>query len=694
MALEKNKKSLVTFMAFPGPRLGRSAQLGEAPEKYLKDSIEFIKKTGFFNAIEVTKIKDPEIRENMAQLYKKYKFFVTYCAQPVQLINEDNLIAETDISSIDELERRNAVARLMECLDEAYEIGAKQFCFLSGSDPGTENGLTQRRSAFNALLKSIRELCEYALEMDKQYNRKRRMLITLETFDRESHHENMKGQLIGPSNEARELAEIIKDEDEWENFGLLYDLSHMFLLRNGYEHEEVDSLRMLAPYLNWIHIANSVTDKNDPLYGDTHVSMDYPNGAVTPEILADFIKTLNEVNFQGGVGFEIMPHGRQLSESVVNIAIAAYQEAAQQIDVNYALGGFRFKTRRFLPEKVFFKISEAKIKRPSIIMEEYENRKQRNRPYDANLLLIAADHPARYVTNVGDDPYLMGDRQQYIGRIVRCLVDNCVDGIMTTPDLMDDLMVLNRLFKEAGGNSFIDNKILIGCTNRGGLRGSMYEMDDRITAYKVDEIVERRLDGAKMMFRIDLDTAQARYSQQTIERVADMVRKCQDYKIEAYIEPLPVRQTRDGYVIKMDYGELIKTIGVATALGGTSERTWLKIPYVDNFEMVARSTSNPILLLGGASTGKPTDIIENFEKGIGAGPNVRGCMVGRNLLYPGYDDPLAVLMGVSKIVHDQETAENAVKFLAENRGKNMDYFSILMRSRKMPKVKEISKSEI
>jgi len=688
MALEENKKSLVAFMAFPGPRLGRSAQLGEAPEKYLQKSIEFIKDTGFFDAIEVTQIKDPEIRENMANLYKKYKFYVTYCAQPVQLINEDNLIASTDISSIDELERRNAVARLLECMDEAYEIEAKQFCFLSGADPGTESGLSSRKSAFNALLKSIREICEYAKVMDKQYNRKRSMLITLETFDRESHGEYMKGQLIGPSNEARELAETIKDEDGWGNFGLLYDLSHMFLLRNGYEHENVSTIRILAPYLNWVHIANSVIDKTDPLYGDTHVSMDYPNGTVTPQILADFVKTLNEVHYQGGIGFEIMPHGRQLSESVVNIAIAAYQEAAQQIDVNYALGGYRFKTRRFLPEKVFFKIAEAKMREPKIIMEEYEQRKQRSRPYDTNLVLIAADHPARYVTNVQNDPLLMGDRQQYIGRIVRCLIDDCVDGIMTTPDIMDDIMVLNRLCKNAGTNSFIDNKILVGCTNRGGLSGAEYEMDDRTTAYKVKELVERKLDGAKMMFRIDLGE-KSRYSQQTIERVADMVRECQNYKIEAYIEPLPVLKTREGYEVKMEYGELIKTIGVATALGGASERIWLKIPYVDNFEMVARSTSNPILLLGGASTGKPTDIIENFEKGMGAGPNVRGCMVGRNLLYPGYDDPLAVLLGVSKIVHEQDTAENAVKFVASNRGINMDFFSNLMGKRK-PKSNESS----
>lgn len=681
MALESNKKSLVTFMAFPGPRLGRSVQLGEAPEKYLQETIEFVVRTGFFNAVEVTTIKDPEIRDRMAKLYAKNKLYVTYCAQPVQLINEDKLIAPTDISSIDEIERQNAVSRLKECIDEAYEIGASQFCFLSGADPGTEGGLSKRKSAYNALYKSIRELCEYEKIKSKEFSRKEKMLITLETFDR-LDDKNMKNQFMGPTSEARQLAESLVDEAGYKNFGLLYDLSHMFLLKEGFEHETSESLRILAPYLNWVHIANAVVDKSDPLYGDTHVSADYPNGIVTPDILSDFVKTLNDIKFKGGIGFEYMPYGRQLSESVVNIAIAAFQEAAQQIDVNYAIGDYRFKTRKFLPEKIFFMITDLKTKHPEIIAQEYQNRIVPKKPYDKNLLIVAADHPARNVTRVGEDPYLMGDRQQYIGRIARCLIHEEVDGVMATPDIMDDLIALNYLTKQAGGNSFLDNKIMIGCTNRGGLAGSSFEMDDRLTAYKVNEITERKLDGAKMMFRLDLETSQARYSHQTLELVSNIIRDCIKYNLDAFVEPLPVEATKEGYKVKMNSGELIKTINVATALGGSSSKIWLKIPYVNNFEMIARSTSNPILLLGGDSTGKPTDIIENFEKGMGAGPNIKGCMVGRNLLYPGYDDPLAVMLGVSKIIHEQETAEEAVKYLAKNRGTQFDYFTSLLMKKK------------
>lgn len=677
MTLEKNIKSLVHFMAFPGPRLGRSTMYGEAPEKYMLDSINWIGKHGFFKGIEITLIKDHEIRQKVINLLKKYKFYITFCAQPIQLINEDNLIAETDISSIDELERTNAVNRLKSYLIEAYEFGASNFCFLSGKDPGTENGLRLRRQATQSLIRSIHEICVYNKSIAKKLNKKP-MKITLETFDRLSD-KNCKNQLIGPSDEARELAEIVRNNYGHDIFGILYDLSHMFLLRNGFDHEEANVLRSLAPYLSFIHIANTIIDKEHPQYGDTHVGMDHPDGAVTSEILANFVKTLNEINYKNPIGFEFIPQGRQLSESVVNIAVALYKEAAEQIDVNYALGPYRFKTRRFLPEKIFYMITDYRLNRYGIIREEMKNRQRRKRPWGENLIIIAADHPARRVTRVGENDLAMGDRQQYLGRILRVLIHNRVDGVMTTPDIMDDLFLINYFYKENGGESFLDNKILLGCTNRGGLSGSSYEMDDLLTAYTVEDIINCNLDGAKMMFRIDLETRQARYSQRTIEICSKIIRACNRNSIPAFVEPLPVYREKDGtYVVQYNADDIIKAIGIATALGGSSSNIWLKIPYVANFEQVVRSSSNPILMLGGESTGNPTDILENFERGLGAGPNVKGCLVGRNLLYPGFDDPYASAVAVSRILHDYDNTEKAVKELAKNRGKYMDFFTSII----------------
>ncbi|MHA1682321.1 MAG: Cgl0159 family (beta/alpha)8-fold protein [Promethearchaeota archaeon] len=670
MALEKNIKSVVHFMAYPGPRLGRSTQLGEAPESYMVDTIKKIIDDPYFNGIEITLIKDPAIRKRVAKMLKDAKMYVTFCAQSIQLINEDNLIATTDISSIDELERQNAVARILEYVDMAVELGAQHFELLSGDDPGTSSGLAARRQATRQLVRSLNEICRYTKKKAGG------MKVSLVMFDRlEGSKPQHKGQLIGPTSEAVLLGEELKLDYGHDHFGLLYDLSHMFLMRNGFDHETPEVLRQLAPYLNAVHIANSVSsDPSHPDYGDMHVAMDHPMGSVTPEVLSDFVKVLNEINFSGLVGFELLPRGRQISESVINIAKSMFQEACAQIPVNYAIGGYRFKARKFLPERFVFRLTDIRMNKPEIIAEGAKNRVKRKKlAKDGRMVIIAADHPGRNVTSVGDDPYLMGDRQQYLGRITRALMAPHVDGIMTTPDIMDELFIINFLMQQKdGGTGILDDKILIGCTNRGGLSGSMYEMDDRVTAYKIADIKKLGLDGAKMMFRLDLKSPQSRYSQYTVERCSELIRKCNDASIPAFIEPLPV-EIKDGqYQVIMDSNEIIRAIGVATALGGSSQNIWLKVPYVDNFEMVARSTSCPILMLGGASTGDPTGTIENFEKGIGSGSNICGAMVGRNMLYPGFDDPYATSAAVGKVIHELVSAEDAVKYLASLRGKDID----------------------
>lgn len=669
MALETNIKSLVHFMAYPGPRLGKSTQLGEAPEDYMLDTIQKVVDDPFFNGIEITLIKDPAIRKKVADKLKASKMYVTFCAQVIQLINEDELIARTDIASIDELERVNAVDRIKEYIDMASELGAKHFELLSGEDPGTASGLAARKQATRQLVRSLHEICTHAEKKAAG------MKVSLVLFDRlEGKGPQHKNQLVGPSSEAAAIAEEIKFDYKHPNFGLLYDLSHMFFLKNGFDHETPDVLRQLAPYLNYVHVANCVTDPEHPDYGDLHVSMDHPKGAVTPEVLADFVRVLNEIRFEGVVGFELLPRGRQISESVINIAKSMFQEACQQMPVNYAIGGFRFKTRKFFPERLFFTLTNMRTDNPDVVIETAKARARRKNVAgeDGRLVILAADHPARFVTRVGEDPYLMGDRQQYMGRIVRALMAPGVDGIMTTPDIMDDLFIIERMLKDAGHASLLDEKVLIGCTNRGGLAGSAFEMDDRLTAYSVKDAKAMGLDGVKMMFRLDLKSSQARYSQQTVELCSKLVREASQEGIPSFVEPLTVEQTPSGYRVVLDHNELIKTIGVASAIGGSSRNLWLKVPYVENFEMVARSTSNPILMLGGESTGNPTDVIEAFEKGMGAGSNIRGAMVGRNMLYPGHDDPYATTAAVGSVIHEGTSAEEAVWYLASLRGKDID----------------------
>jgi len=46
--------------------------------------------------------------------------------------------------------------------------------------------------------------------------------------------------------------------------------------------------------------------------------------------------------------------------------------------------------------------------------------------------------------------------------------------------------------------------------------------------------------------------------------------------------------------------------------------------------------------------------------------------VGRNVTFPGKDDPRAVAVAVSEIVHNGLDAEAATRVLMETRGKDMD----------------------
>ena len=91
------------------------------------------------------------------------------------------------------------------------------------------------------------------------------------------------------------------------------------------------------------------------------------------------------------------------------------------------------------------------------------------------LMMIAADHPARGALGVGGNPLAMADRDGLLERLAIALSRPGVDGVLGTPDIIDDLALLGLL----------DDKIVVGSMNRGGLRGASFEMDDRFTAYDV-----------------------------------------------------------------------------------------------------------------------------------------------------------------------------------------------------------------
>jgi len=112
---------------------------------------------------------------------------------------------------------------------------------------------------------------------------------------------------------------------------------------------------------------------------------------------------------------------------------------------------------------------------------------------DGTLFLIAADHGARGVLAAGGDPMAMADRGELLRRLILALGHPRGDGVLATPDLVEDLALLGAL----------DDRVVFGTMNRGGLAGATFELDDRFTSYDAQAIAEAGLTGGKMMLRVD-----------------------------------------------------------------------------------------------------------------------------------------------------------------------------------------------
>jgi hypothetical protein len=281
---------------------------------------------------------------------------------------------------------------------------------------------------------------------------------------------------------------------------------------------------------------------------------------------------------------------------------------------------------------------ETRATNPAAVAAVYATRTRRPvLAADGAVFLIAIDHPARRAMGVGGDPLAMADRRSLLERVETALADPGVDGVMATPDILDELALLGAL----------ENRVAIGSLNRGGLQGTAWELDDQLTAHDVPAIVEQRLDGGKMLLRIDPEN---RDSKATIESCARSISDLSRAGVMAMVEPLPYT-TRDGQaVLDTDDDELVRCVGIASALGCSSAHTWLKLPATDAVERVMATTTLPALILGGTPGPDPDTAFDAWRRAM-AVPNVRGLVVGRSLLYPPDEDVAAAVATAAQIVH-------------------------------------------
>jgi len=321
-----------------------------------------------------------------------------------------------------------------------------------------------------------------------------------------------------------------------------------------------------------------------------------------------------------------------------------------------------FRADDFISNASLTNLTDIRVQDPDYVLRAASSRSRRTSlTVDGKLNILAADHPARRVTGVGSDPLGMANRHDYLARIVRVLMGDSVDGVMATMDIIEDLLVLDDL---TGRDGFLKDKLLIASLNRGGLAGSSWEMNDPMTGASPAACAAWKLDGAKILMRICDDEPD---SLTTMVASAAAINELNSLRIPTFLEPLPVVKSEKGYKVIKTAESLAKIVGVASALGDSSRYLWLKLPYCESYEVVARATTLPILLLGGESVGDPAAFLREVAAGMSAGANVRGALVGRNVLYPGDDDPLAVAEAVGGIVHKGWSVEQAVESKARGR---------------------------
>ena len=280
---------------------------------------------------------------------------------------------------------------------------------------------------------------------------------------------------------------------------------------------------------------------------------------------------------------------------------------------------------------------EARLRSPNAAAKALKSRKRRKLLTDSQLFIVAADHTARGMLGVGDDPFAMGDRRKLLEALLVALENPQVDGVLGSADVIDELALLGVL----------DNKLVFGTMNRGGIMGASWELNDRMTAYTPQDIASRGLDGGKVLLRLADDDAG---TGPTIEACAKVVTQMAELKLPIMVEPLPYTGGNGGPAKYIDDNDkLLRAVSIASGLGSSSAYTWLKVPAGSQVERMMAATTLPGLILGGTPGPDPDATYSSWERAMKV-PNVRGLVVGRSLLFPKDGDVAGAIARAARIV--------------------------------------------
>src|SRR5690606_28250331 len=188
----------------------------------------------------------------------------------------------------------------------------------------------------------------------------------------------------------------------------------------------------------------------------------------------------------------------------------------------------------------------------------------------------------------GADPLAMADRGDLLDRLVEALSRPGVTGVLGSADIIVAVLLLGAL----------ENKVVVGSMNRGGLAGAAFELDDRFTGYDAATIEAMGFQAGKMLLRIGLEDPS---TVQTLEACARAIADLASRGLLAIVEPF--LSARVGGRLRNDLSveAVVRSVAIAAGLGPTSAYTWLKVPVVDEpggMERVLSASTLPALLFG------------------------------------------------------------------------------------------------
>lgn len=272
----------------------------------------------------------------------------------------------------------------------------------------------------------------------------------------------------------------------------------------------------------------------------------------------------------------------------------------------------------------YSEVTDLRTAEPGAVAQAWQNRATRPTVRgDGRLMIVAADHPARGALAVGSNATAMNSRSDLLDRLRAALADPGVDGVLATSDILDDLLLLGAL----------EDKVVFSSFNRGGLAGASFELDDRMTGATAASTAAAKMNGGKMLCRIDLGDPG---TVATLCACAKAVDELAAEGLIAMVEPFMSSRVNGKVRNDLSPDAVIKSIHISQGLGSTSAYTWMKLPVVDEMDRVMDATTMPTLLLGG-DPADPDEAFASWEKALTL-PAVKGLIVGRTLLYPPDDD--------------------------------------------------------